>query len=304
MAFTNANLLMNHPTARWLIENDPTILQIARVWPFLGIDGDSIRYARRTTAVTNAAIINDGSAAADSSGGAGDIAFGLNEFISVYKINVADLDRYDQSDPAEYALALRAALYGFFAWLDTVLPGLGIETPLSGAPLTLDAMDAAYHEVRSNDGRPTIIMATTRILLWYNKLCRANGYEPPMVPWQWYDPALGQMVAGQAPAFNGTPILINDKLEGAGSDGSDLQRLYFMVLGDDGKAGPTRGVTGIVPERLKGTMFVKRTTMGDWSDGAGQEPNTIATTWVTWPAGIAVGAERALSMLSHFSAPE
>ncbi len=303
MAFGNANLLMNHPTARWLIENDPTILQIARVMPFLGIDGDSIRYARRTEPLGDAAIVNDGSSAGDNSGSAEDIAFGLNEFISVYKITVADLDRYHESDPAEYALALRAALYGFFAWLDTVLPGNGIVTDLGTAQLTLDAMDDAYHKVRVNDGRPTVIMATTRILLWYNKLCRANGYEPPLVPWQWYDPALGQMVPGFAPAFNGTPILVNDKLQGADNEAADLQRLYFMVLGDDGKAGPTRGVTGIVPERLKGTMFVKRTTMGDWSDGAA-EPNTIATTWVTWPVGVAVGAESALSVLHNFSAPE
>ncbi len=303
MAFTNANLLMNHPTARWLIEKDPTILQIARVMPFLGIDGDSIRYARRTTELTNAAIVNDGAAAIDNSGAAEDIEFGLNEFISTYKIKVADLDRYDRSDAAQYALALRADLYGYFAWLDTVLPSLGIQTNLSSAPLTLDTMDAAYHEVRANDGRPTIIMTSTRILLWYNKLCRATNYEPPMVPWQWYDPAVGQMVSGFAPAFNGTPILINDKLASGSSETAEDQRIYFMVLGDDGKAGPTRGVTGIVPERLKGTMFVKRTTMGDWSSGV-EEPNTIATTWVSWPVGIAVGAERALSVLTNFSAPE
>lgn len=39
MPLTNANLLTEGRLARWLIENSPVKLQIARVWPFVGVAG-------------------------------------------------------------------------------------------------------------------------------------------------------------------------------------------------------------------------------------------------------------------------
>ncbi len=320
MAVGNANLLASSPTAQWLIENSPVKLQIARVWPFLGIAGGSITYPRENSTIGGAQIVNDGAAASDNS----DVVdvdpnlqtFSFNEFITSYTVNYADQDRYQNPsdiDAVEYALALRRLLYRYFEQLDIddgspALHNLmddDRKVDASGA-LTLDAMDLAYQRVVSNDGRPTIIMGSTRCLLQYQSLCRAAGYDVPYVPYFWYDPALGQAVPSYVPSFNGTPFLINDMMQGQLNPNEvnpAIQRIYFMVLGDDGKAGPTRGVTGIVPEPMRETMFVKRTTMGS-PDFAGGNLNTAQVTWVSWPAGFAIGSQGAISLIHNFSVPQ
>lgn len=301
MALGSAQLLASNPTARWLIENSPIKLQIARVWPFMGVDGGSLHYARENSPLTDkaASIINNGDPAPDGTDSAQQsMAFEFNEFMTSYQINAADQDRYRHPvdpDAAEYALALRRLLYAYFQFLDDGTDGLQsdalVET-VSGA-LTLAMIETAYQRVTANDGRPTVIMSNTAALAAYHNLCRAQGYDQPQIPWQWYDPASGQMKSGLVTAFNGTPWLVNDLMASG--------RIFFMVLGDDGKAGPTRGVTGIVPEALKQSMFVKRTTMGVPAADPPEALHSTLITWVTWPAGFAVGAQGAIVLLEGFT---
>lgn len=74
-----------------------------------------------------------------------------------------------------------------------------------------------------------------------------------------------------------------------------------MVLGDDGGTGPTRGVTGIIPKARVGNMFVKRATNGTLGESSVVTPAT--DTWVSFPAGLAVGSQGALSLIHNFAAP-
>lgn len=98
-------------------------------------------------------------------------------------------------------------------------------------------------------------------------------------------------------AFNGTPWLANDMLPGA--PGSP-ERTYFMVVGDDGRAGPTRGVTGIIPAHLGRDPFVVRTVPGIAEFAVGQmQPGE--ETFVTMPAGLALGSQGALSIIQNYS---
>jgi hypothetical protein len=73
-----------------------------------------------------------------------------------------------------------------------------------------------------------------------------------------------------------------------------------MMLGDDGKEGPTRGVTGILPHGRGRNLFVKRATNGAFDSG---QTDPVTDTWVTMPSGVAVGSQGALSMLENFALP-
>lgn len=112
----------------------------------------------------------------------------------------------------------------------------------------------------------------------------------------------GNLEQGWAPAFNGVPILVNDQMVSAFLSTPGQQRIWFLALGDDGKSGPTRGVSGIVPEALKGSMFVKRETNGIAdTTGGGLEPQTAIDVWVSWPVGLATGSQGAISVIHNFA---
>jgi hypothetical protein len=76
-------------------------------------------------------------------------------------------------------------------------------------------------------------------------------------------------------------------------------RIYFMVLGDDGGAGATRGIVGIVPAERVGNPFVKRVTQGV-PDFPTSSVKTALDVWVTLTAGLAMGSQGALSILESF----
>lgn len=314
MSLANAALLTEDRLARWLIENSPIKLQIARVWPFMGVSGGQLSYARSNAALTPGAITNDCSPVNDDSDTAANQTFDLADYITRYAICFADEDRYEHPnnlDATENALAIRKLLYAYFERMDTStgttangglrdIIGSGQTVGMGETALTLDCMDHAYNLVTANNGRPTHIMTSSRGLRTYQSLCRAAGYEPPKVAWTWYDPAMGRMVNGQAPAFNGTPILINDMMVSAGSTLPADQRIYFMVLGDDGSAGPGRGVIGFVPEARRRSMFIRREMMGTPND-ADPVPNSDRTVWISFPAGLGIGSQGALSLITDFT---
>lgn len=49
---SGAQYLSEDRRARWLIENSPRKLQIARLWPFLGVAGSGLMFARENTALS------------------------------------------------------------------------------------------------------------------------------------------------------------------------------------------------------------------------------------------------------------
>src|SRR5690606_2275149 len=107
----------------------------------------------------------------------------IREFITRYSICFADQDRYrhpNNLNDTEYVLAVRKLLYAYFAFLDdTTLPGslwnimdAGRRVDMGGLgnALTLDCMNQAFNLVAENDGRPTVIMASSRTLRTYQSL--------------------------------------------------------------------------------------------------------------------------------------
>lgn len=313
MPLSSADLLAEDVLAAWLVENSPVKLQIARVWPFLGVAGGSLKYARSMFALSPALQVADCTGIGENSETAEEVEFKILDFMTRYSICFADQDRYrhpNNLDATEYALSVRKLLYAYFAFLDdTANPASlwNIMAPsrrvnMGGGPLTLDCLNHAFNLVVENDGRPTVIMASTRGLRSYQSLCYAAGYEPPKVAFNWYNPAKGRMEQGWAPAFNGVPILVNDQMVSASLSTPGQQRIWFLALGDDSKSGPTRGVSGIVPEALKGSMFVKRETNGIAdTTGGGLEPQTAIDVWVSWPVGLATGSQGAISVIHNFA---
>jgi hypothetical protein len=81
-------------------------------------------------------------------------------------------------------------------------------------------------------------MSSSRELRTYASLCRAAGYDVLKTAWAWYDPARRAMREGLAPEFNGVPWLVNGLMESENSSDPAQPRVYVMVLGDDGEAGP------------------------------------------------------------------
>ena len=314
MPLSNASLLADDVLSAWIVENSPVKLQIARVWPFMGVRGGSLRYARQIEQLVPGAQVTDCTPVGDSSDSPEDEQFLIREFITRYSICFADQDRYrhpNNLDAAEYALAVRKLLYAYFAFLDDTTPGsrslwdimdTSRRVDPGGGALTLDCLNEAFNLLVENDGRPTIGMASSRTLRTYQSLCYAAGYEPPKVSFDWYNPAKRRMEKGWAPAFNGVPIMINDRMASATSELAADQRIWFLTLGDDGRSGPTRGVTGIVPDALKHRMFVKRETNGIADNsGGGSAPQTALDVWVTWPVGLATGSQGAISVIHNFA---
>lgn len=261
--------------------------------------GKSLIYPR-TTELAAASVIASCGAPVEQSPTLSQAEFAFREFITRYSICAVDLDRYQHPnnlDDVLFALAKVRIMYAYAALLGDALMGLpALVDParvidMAGGSLTLDCLDEAYELVTAGTGRPTLIMSDSVCLRTYRSLCRQTNLRPERAPWSWYDPAKGAMVDGTVDAFNGTVWLANDML---GRDGGETARVYFMVVGDDGKAGPTRGVSGIVPGAIGRGMFNKRTVNGIFVPADGPAPASMQAgqdTWVTMPAGIALGSQ-------------
>jgi len=112
----NAVLLSEDRIAKWLLEDSPFIMQIARVWPFLGVDGGSLSYASTGELLPFARTL-DYCATLDDPG-INPISprktFNFGELAASYEICTAAPDRFDTPnnvDSVQYALAVRRLLY-------------------------------------------------------------------------------------------------------------------------------------------------------------------------------------------------
>jgi len=318
MASTPANAmnLTQDQLAKWLIEDAPYKIQIARVWPFMGIQGGRISYAR-TPALESlddindmATILGDGDEIVAQTAEPDDTnaTFTLGELATRYKIDYTAMDRFkypNDLDSVEASLAIRRLMYMYFRKLDLDMA----DTPKAGDFLSLsqmceddnrfdstaatalaklDELQAAYSLITANNGRPTAIMCNSRALRWIANAHFGAGIKPEFVTGEWSDPIKGTVRAPQI-AINGTPIFVNDMVA---TTGEDKTRIYFMVLGDACEAGPTRGVTGIVPAPLKSTLFIRRET----AEPSGSSTSRINVDY-TFPAAIAMGSSGALAIL-------
>lgn len=321
---TNVIYLTQDQLAKWLIEDAPYKIQIARVWPFMGIQGGKITYTR-TAALesvanidTMATILGDGSTdIEDQTAPVSDpnaalpntSVFTLGELATRYKIDYVAMDRFkypNNIDSVEAALAIRRLLYMYFRKLD-LDQGAGTQAgnfrslyelsnnntaaTNTNALTKLDSLQDAYHKITANNGRPNAIMCNSRAMRWIIQAYYGAGTLPEMVETEWQDPLKGTLRAPQV-AINGTPVYINDMIATAAGT-PDTTKIYFMVLGDACEAGPVRGITGIVPGPLKSTMFIRR----EAAEPSAGETSRINVTY-GFPVATAVGSSGALSVLT------
>ena len=313
MPLSNASLLGDDLLARWLIENSPVKVPFFQAWAWQSVTGNPLKYSR-SSALNAAQQVEECSFVGEQLPTVSNASFSIQEFITRYQICTYDLDTYqhpNQLETAMYALAKRRLLYGYATFIADPSHSASLVSicdparriSMGGLALTLDCLDEAYELVTAGTGRPTLIMSHSRSLRTYRSLCRAAGICQPRIPWRWYDPAKGRMVEGSVDAFNGTPWLANDWINELAEPVNE--RVFFMVMGDDGGAGPTRGVTGIIPAAQGRNLFNRRVVQGiiDPNGGgpgaADMKPGT--DTWVSMPAGLALGSQGALSIIENYT---
>lgn len=307
----NVTNLTQDQLAKWLTEEFYQKIQIARVMPFMGIEGGVISYPR-TAQLSIALPLGDGTTAIANQTPtvvAGNATFELGELATRFTLDYSAQDRFkhpNNLDALLSAAAIRSLSYGFFRKMDVQTSGTNGDFPslrdlciaanrfdsANGTALArLEELQCAYNLVNANNGRPNAIMCNSRAWRWIVAAHHSAGLMPQYVECEWTDPLKGT-VRGPQLAINGTPVYINEMVETVGESPEEFTRIYFMVLGDSGEAGPTRGITGIIPAPLKGTMFVRRES---------SEPATTTSSLInvdyTWPVAIAMGSPGALSML-------
>lgn len=193
MATTPANSvnLTQDQLAKWLIEDLPYRIQIARIFPFMGIQGGKISYARTPVLETEAnissmaTILGEGGTSGitkTADPAASNSTFTLGELATRYKIEYSSMDRFrypNNLDAVESALAIRRLIYMFYRKLDLATTGNPGDFPSlsdmclatqrfasAAAPVAaaarIDEPQKAYSLIKSNNGRPNAIMCNSR----------------------------------------------------------------------------------------------------------------------------------------------
>lgn len=310
MPFSGAPDTSNVQAARYLVENEPRRIQIHGRMPVLGVAGGFLVYSR-VPALPAAAATSPCAPVADGSSAASAARFGMVDYAARVQVCNADQDIYRNPNLIEEDNIILAEARNWYAYYgrmdigtgDPVTGGLpDLVAPsrvlnLGGAGLTFACLEEAFDLVTANQGQSTVIMSSARSLRSYLNLCWNAGIKPPLVPWRWYCPATRSWIDGWVPSFRGVPWLINDEMNP--DDDIEQRRVWFMVLGDDGGKGPTRGLTRIVPADLVSNPFILRMTNGV-PDFANQTVRMTKDIWLTMPAGLALGSQGALSVLTNF----
>ncbi|MBP9891054.1 MAG: hypothetical protein KBG84_04055 [Planctomycetes bacterium] len=310
MPYVGAQNAVNQIATPWLVENDPEIIQVHGHWAWQGVPGGLLTYARVPKLIA-ASAAGACLPIKDHSDEATQVQFGMVEYATRVVICNADEDTQRGPNTPELNETVLAEIkcdYGYYARMDTltgdpvhgglldlVAPG-NIINP-GGAPLSFPCLEAAFDKITGNNNRPSFIMSNLASRASYRNLCWATGIKPPEMPWRWYDPLRGWQV-GKVTTFHGVPWLVNTKMN-AGLLAPD-RRIYFIVMGDDGGKGPTRGLTGIRPADMMNRPYVKRAVNGV-PDFANAEVNMARNIWLTMPAGLALGSQGCLSILTNFA---
>lgn len=310
MPFSGASGTANTIAALHPVENEPRLIQIHGRMAVKGVPGGTLVYPR-VPALKPASVVNPCLPADDISTSVTPARFGMVEYVARVPVCMADQDIFQHpNDITDFNITLAEVQnwYGFYARMDVLtgnsslggLPDLVAPSRtlnLGGGPLTFACLEEAHDLVTAIQGKPTVIMSNARSLRSYRNLCWNAGIKPPEVQWRWYCPATRMWHDGWVPAFRGVPWVINQEMN-PGLLPAD-RRIYFMVLGDDDGKGPTRGLTRLVPAGMEYNPFVLRMTNGV-PDFATQRVNMTKDIWLTMPAGLALGSQGALSMLTNF----
>ncbi len=305
----NAADLTQEQLVKFLIEKIKWNVEIAPFWPTRGVVGGKLRYARTnqlSSADINAmaTILADGANIVDQTPAVDEnVTYTLGELSSRYKLdyNAQDRWRYQSIDNALSLLACLRCLLMSFRKLDldnTSAEGdydslydmcdAGQIVDMAGVAPTLAKLQETWHLVVAGT-RPNLIMCNRRASRAIIKAFNDKNMHPTEIEMMFPDPITGKKSPRRVPAINGTPILINDLI--ATADGTDLTRIYMMVMGEDCEQG-IHGVIGLVPKDLEGKLFIRRESA---------EPSAATTSLMnvtyTYPTATAMGCASALAIL-------
>lgn len=310
---TQAAFLTQDPTAKWLLEQFPFPLTIAKVFPFIGVDGGTLSVPS-TGAMNPAEIVPATANVSTLDQTAVPVAtdFFIGYYFTRYELEYSAQDGFkfpNDIDEAQGMLAVRRLLYAFFRGLENgvstyptppgvygLLNGHGGQIKSAGTPGTFSLTEfyESYHLIVANDGRPNAIMSTKAAQLDYINACVAAGINLEYVDFEWDDPIKGKV---KAPILSvlGTPWYINGAL-------TEDDNIFFMVLGFNGQATTGRGITGIVPSQLLRDMFVRRKMPATYEDVGASTYEMFGKESISysWPVGVAVGSPGALSIYTGF----
>ncbi|MBX3460937.1 MAG: hypothetical protein KF696_13390 [Planctomycetes bacterium] len=177
------------------IENQPVIIQPNGHWATMGVDG-GIVVNTRVPLLTDAVVSTPCAVTPDTSDAFAPVRFGYVYYTT--RLQICDLDQDLFQDPNDIeAMAtnlMKIKLdYAFYARMDTLtgnpstggLPDLvapGNVLDMGGAPLSFACLERAFSLVKANNGRPTMIMSTSRTLESFRNLCWNTGTVPPEMP--------------------------------------------------------------------------------------------------------------------------
>lgn len=309
----NAANLTQEQLSKFLVEALEYKLQIARIWPFLGVVGGKLRYERtnQLESIANidamATILGDGTDILDQTAGANtSVTFTVGELASRYKLdyNAQDRFRYQSIDNVLSVIACKRLYYMAFRKLD--LDNAGVESgdydslydmadptrivDMAGVAPTVAKLQETFHLVVAGLANVNAIMCNSRGSQAIIKAYNALGMHPLQTEMEWDCPITGHKRKQMMNSINGAPILINDMVE---TDGDDLTRIYMMVVGEDCSRN-VHGVTGIIPKDMEGKLFIRRESA---------EPSAATTSRMnvtyTFPVATAMGCGSALAILEN-----
>ncbi|SDY29331.1 hypothetical protein [Thermoactinomyces sp. DSM 45892] len=261
-----------------LIENAPKRMQYLPFFPFYSIKGSALRYVR-TPELVPAEIIGFGDAIEDQTSLPEEpVIFPMTEFATQFVVSYTGQDVYSDTNnllQVEHDSAIRQLLYRFSKELQNGSDGfLGFKQLISlensvdlrGATLTLEDLDRAKGKIRIRNGESGIIITNEPGYRLIRKAYYNRNILPPEVN--------GHTV------FDGWLIYINDMQPLNCNDSEPTTNIWFVTLGPG-------GMHGIIPESVGGNMFVTRQT------SQADQSQTVVS--VTWPVGLALGSQGALS---------
>lgn len=322
---TGAVNLTTDQLVKNLLQKIELNVPIARILPFMGVQGGKLRVERTnpfgaaaggsvpdvaklatilddngSISVTGPEFVNN----ADESK-----TYTVGELAFRYKLDYTVQDRYKyQSVDAVLAMAAcerlmlalfykldkqnGGALAGDFDSLYDIAaasPGtVGTNQAVNmGGALTLAKLHETFYKCFAGGVGPNAVMCNVRAARAITAAYQAAGLLQETVEVEFPNPLTGGTCKQRVNAINGVPIYINDCIETA----AGVSRIYFVVFGFCPEKN-IHGVTCIVPQETLNTLFIRR----EAAEPSGASTTQMNVTY-TFPVAIAAGTYSAVSVL-------
>lgn len=306
MSLANAGNLGQNQLLNHLIQDGPYNVQFLEVWPMFGVDGKQLEIATTPPFPVPAAEIIEpcgNLAGRTRSPQTTNKRFQIPVIQTRYDICWSDADSIEvpmELYAEQDALSMQGLLYEYARLLDVGGPGFpalstltGQIVNIAGAPPTVEDFNRTLLRVNTNNGFDVIVMGNLDALNTYWSICANRGIDA----WMWQQSVPGNMggrVVRPQAFVQHARWYVNEMIPNRDSPDGPVTNVYFMQLGCNSDFGTAKGVFGIIPKPRVGNMFVRRQTQGRW-DGVSMQ--TTESVFWSFPAGVAVAADRSLAVL-------